>query len=86
MNENIDEKKVRNADKDFGIVTINLSSKKPMELFIEDIPRGKLIDYLMASSYLPVFKKEKMDGSIFLDGGFYDNLPVNMIVKKGIKI
>jgi len=85
LTENINERMIRNSDKDFGIVTFNLSSLKPMELFIEDIPDKKLVDYLIASSYLPVFKMEKMNGSIFLDGGFYDNLPVNMIVKKGYK-
>ncbi|OCL28513.1 hypothetical protein U472_01090 [Orenia metallireducens] len=83
--ENINEKKIRNTDIDFGIVTVNISQKKAMELFIEDIPKGKLLDYLIASAYLPTFKMEKIDGDLFLDGGFYDNLPINLLAKKGYK-
>lgn len=85
LSENIDEKKVRNTNIDFGIVTVNISQKKAMELFIEDIPQGKLLDYLMASAYLPTFKMEKIDGELFLDGGFYDNLPINLLAQKGYK-
>ena len=79
----IDEDKIRKAGIDFGIVTINLSDFKPVHIFIEDIPKGKLNDYLLASSYLPVFKSERIDGKLFLDGGFYDNLPFRMLREKG---
>ncbi|MCS3915434.1 NTE family protein [Caldanaerobacter subterraneus subsp. tengcongensis MB4] len=66
-------------------MTVSLSDLKPMELYIEDIPYGKLIDYLMASAYLPVFKREKIDGKSFLDGGVYNNLPANLLIDKGYK-
>lgn len=79
----IDEDKIRKSELDFGIVTINLTDKKPMELFKEDIPEGKLVDYLLASANLPAFKQETMDGKKFLDGGFHDNLPIGVLVKKG---
>ncbi|MFW6022366.1 MAG: patatin-like phospholipase family protein [Halanaerobiaceae bacterium] len=81
--ENIDEEAIRSSDMDFGIVTINLSEMEPMELYLEDIPEGSLVDYLIASSYLPTFKMEKMDGSLYLDGGFYNNLPINLLVDRG---
>lgn len=79
----IDEDKIRKSKLDFGIVTINLTDKKPMELLKEDIPKGKLVDYLLASANLPAFKQETMDGKKFLDGGFHDNLPIGVLVKKG---
>ncbi len=85
LEENIDENKIRSSRMDFGIVTISLSDMKPMELFIEDIPREKLIEYLLASANLPAFKIEKFDGKLFLDGGFYDNLPVKLLGSKGYK-
>ena len=81
----IDEDKIRKSKMDFGIVTINLSELKPLHIFKEDIPKGQLKDYLMASSYLPVFKAERMNGKIYLDGGFYDNLPFGMLQDKGYK-
>jgi len=85
LEEVLDEEKIRNSGKDFAIVTVSLSDLKPMELYIEDIPCGKLIDYLMASAYLPVFKREKIDGKSFLDGGVYNNLPANLLIDKGYK-
>ena len=83
--ESIDEDKIRNSGKDFGIVTVSLTDLKPLEIYIEDIPSGKLAEYLMASAYLPVFKKEKIDGKRFIDGAIYNNLPVNLLVDKGYK-
>lgn len=81
----IDEEKIRNSKMDFGMVAINLSQRKPLYSFIEDIPKGELKNYLMASAYLPIFKSEKINGERFLDGGFYDNLPFKMLVERGYK-
>lgn len=81
----IDEDKIRNSNIDFGIVTVNLTDKKPMELMKEDIPKGKLIDFLIASANLPAFKIEEVDGKKYLDGGFYNNLPIDILANKGYK-
>lgn len=85
LDENVDEEKLRQAKMDFGMVTVSLTDLKPLELFVEEIPKGKLKEYLMASARLPVFKSMKLDGKNFLDGGFYDNLPVNMLLNKGYR-
>lgn len=79
------EETIRKSKKDFGFVTVSLTDLKPLELFKEEVPEGKMADYLLASSYLPIFKPEKIDGKTFLDGGFYNNLPINMLYKKGYK-
>jgi NTE family protein len=81
----IDEDKIRSSNIDFGIVTVNLTDKKPMELMKEDIPEGKLIDFLIASANLPAFRIEEMDGKKYLDGGFYNNLPIDILANKGYK-
>jgi len=81
----IDEDKLRASAVDFGMVTVSLSDFKPMELYKEDIPQGALIDYLLASARLPVFKSELLDGKQFLDGGFWNNCPVDMVAAKGCK-
>jgi NTE family protein len=39
----------------------------------------------MASSYLPAFKMQRIDGKILIDGGFYENLPLNTLLNKGYK-
>lgn len=81
----INEKKLRNSKMNFGFVTISLSDMKPLELFMEDVPEGKVVEYLLASANLPAFKQDKIDGKHYLDGGFYDNLPLNMLARKGYK-
>ncbi|KXS50513.1 patatin-like phospholipase family protein [Halanaerobium congolense] len=85
LENNIDEESLRNSEIDFAIVTLSLSDLKPLELFIDDIPKGKVIDYIMASSYLPAFKMQRIDGKILIDGGFYENLPLNTLLNKGYK-
>ena len=45
LKENIDEEKIRNSSKDFGLVTVYLDKKIiPQHLMKEDIPQGKLVD------------------------------------------
>jgi len=85
LRDNIKEDEIRKSNIEFGIITISLSDMKPMELFIENIPQGKLVDYLLASANLPAFKIEKLDGKLFIDGGFYDNLPIKLLTSKGYK-
>lgn len=81
----VDEDKIRQSNIRFGLVTYSLSDRKPMEVFIEDIEKGLLHDFLLASSYLPVFKHEKLHGKRYIDGGFYNNSPTNMLVREGYK-
>jgi NTE family protein len=85
IEEHVDESKMRESEIDFGLVTVNLTDLKPMELFIKDIPEGKVPEYMLASSFLPTFESMELDGKLFLDGGFHDNLPINMMLAKGIE-
>ncbi|MCX8074970.1 MAG: patatin-like phospholipase family protein [Clostridia bacterium] len=78
----IDEDKIRNSNIEFGLVTVCITDRKPLELFIENITKGSLIDYLMASARLPIFKSEAIENKHYLDGGFYNNCPINMLHKK----
>ena len=83
LNEIIDEDKIRKSNIDFGLVTFNLSDKLPIKIFKKDIPKGKIVEYLIASSYLPVFKSTKIiDDKYYMDGGVYDNLPTDMLLEK----
>ena len=84
LKEMIDEEKIRNSYMDYGLVTVRVNDLKPMYLFKEDMKNGKLPEYILASCNLPVFKTEKLiDDKYYIDGGFYDNNPINMLLKKG---
>lgn len=79
------EKKLRGEGKDFGLVTFSITDFKPLEVFLEDIPHGQLAEYLLASAYLPIFKAKKLSGKLYLDGGVYNNLPLEMLYRKGYR-
>ncbi len=80
----IDEEKVRQSDIDFGLVTVQVSNLRSLELTKEEIPQGKLKDFIMASaSIFPVFPMHKIDGETYLDGCYYDNLPIDLALKMG---
>lgn len=81
--KNVDEDLVRKSPTVLGIVTICVSTFKPIEVFIDDIPKGKLVDYIMASASLPGFKKLFIDNELFIDGGLYNNVPSAMLLTKG---
>lgn len=81
----IDEEKLRASKVEYGLVTVSLSDKKPVYVYKEDIAKGKVVDYVLASSNLPVFKMPNLvDGKKYIDGGFYDNCPLKLLVDKKI--
>ena len=80
----IDETKVRDSQAAFGLVTVELPGFVPRHFYKEDIPKGKLIDYIVASSSLfPAFRATDINNTKYVDGGYLDNLPVGMALKKG---
>src|SRR5690606_6204231 len=83
--EHIDEQKIRESDIDFVIGTFNFSKMKEEEIVVKDIQEGYIHDYLMASASFPLFKKEKVLGKTYLDGGIANNVPVDMLIKRGYK-
>lgn len=84
LKEHVNEELLRESKKDFGLCTVKISSLKPLYLFKEDMKEGKIHDYILASCYLPLFKmKRTVDEAFCIDGGFYDNSPVNMLIDKG---
>lgn len=83
----IDEEALRRSKVRFGLVTVRSEGKdrRLCKLFLEDIPQGKVIDYMMASAALPFFKKVEIDGVRYLDGGMMDNLPIEMLAEAGYR-
>lgn len=84
VRNNVDEQKIRKSDIKYGLTTIKMKGLEPLEMYLEEIPECQLHDYIVASACLPVFKKEKLvDDEYFLDGGFYNLSPVDMLDRIG---
>lgn len=85
LDESVNEEKIRARGVELGIVTFSLTEMKAVEIFIQDIPKGELKNYLLASSALPYFKLDRFHGIKYLDGGVYNALPTDLLVNKGYK-
>jgi len=84
LKETVNEETLRNSKKDYGLCTVKLKELKPLYLFKEDMKPGTIHDHILASCYLPLFRMKKtIDDNYYVDGGFYDNSPVNMLIDKG---
>lgn len=84
INKNLVKWKFYNSKINYGLVTFNLTNRKPIELVKKDIPKDKLGEYILASaSCFPAFKKMEIDGKDYIDGGYYDNVPINLAIKMG---
>lgn len=82
--QHIDETAIRNSAIDYGLVTAELPSMAPKALMKEQIPEGKMVDYILASSTLfPMMKGYEIDSLKYVDGGFTDNLPVGLAMDYG---
>ena len=85
LNKFVDEDKLRESEIDFGLVTFDLAEKEELTIFKDDIPYGKMVDYLMASASLPGLKRTVIDNKEYIDGGITNNIPADMLMSKGIK-
>ncbi len=73
----VDEKRIRNSRCRFGLCTVKKSNLNPHEVTIDDIPEGKLCDYLLASAAVyPAFRPVLLEGEEYIDGGYFNNLPI----------
>ena len=84
LSKNLKEDKFYKSKINFGLVTFSISDLKPLEIFKRDIPKGKFVDYVLASAYLPGFKLERIiDDKYYLDGGVHMNCPIDMLLDEG---
>ena len=66
------------------LVTVEQRGLKARELTLDEIPAGKVKDYLMASAAcFPALRAREIDGVKFLDGGYSDNMPTGLAKKMG---
>jgi len=85
LGQYIDEDRVRKSPIRFGLMTALLPRITPMPLWIDDIPEGQLIDFIMASARFPGLQTVQIGDRRFIDGGVVDNVPISMLRDRGIR-
>ncbi len=83
IDQYVDTERLMNSPIDYGVVTLSLPDFKPVEIFKDEMGRENIPTYILASAALPGFQKVSMGKRFFLDGAFYDNCPVNMLLDHG---
>lgn len=76
-----DEESIRSSNRELYAVTYSVSDKK--ELTVDLKAEGSVKDMLLASAYFMAFKNEKLGGKRYMDGGGFNNVPLNVLLDKG---
>ncbi|MFV0255083.1 MAG: patatin-like phospholipase family protein, partial [Erysipelotrichaceae bacterium] len=84
LNREINIKKIKKS-KITGILTVlEVPAMKGHEIVINDLACELVIDYLIAScSAVPAFPPHKINDKSYIDGGFFDNLPIQSAIDYG---
>jgi len=85
LEQNLNIEKIYRSSADFGMVTYSIKNHRPLEIFRDNIKKDEFIQYLLASACFPIYKAQKIGENKFMDGGLYDNMPINMMIKKGYR-
>lgn len=84
LEETLDVDAVYESKRDFGLVVVQFPMMKPIYLTKNDIPKEKFIDYLLASSAVfPAMKSIVIDDKQYIDGGFFDVVPISLAKQMG---
>ena len=84
LDQVFDENKFYSSNIDFGIVVYNFTEKKEELITKNNVPSTDIKDYIIASATLfPAFKMKKINKEKYIDGGIYDNLPINLAIDMG---
>ncbi len=83
IKENVDEERIRTSERELFAVTYSLTERKKLVLNVKELPEGEIGDALLASAYFLAFKREKLGGKRYIDGGGVDNVPVEVLLERG---
>ena len=84
INKYINVNKFFKSEINFGLITVKVPSMKTIKMTKKELNKNNLKDYLVASaSCFPAFKLKKIDNEYYIDGGFSDNMPINLAVEMG---
>lgn len=84
VRENVDEARIRAGGMQLGVMTCRAPQMQGVPMTLETMAPGTLGDWIIASaSCFPIFPARHIDGQRYIDGGYYDNLPIDMALTGG---
>ncbi len=69
---------------DYGCMCVNFTKKKHQPILKRDMNPENALDYIIASaSCFPAFPMKEINNEKFIDGGYYDNVPIKLAKSMG---
>lgn len=78
-----DEEKIVNSNRELYSVTYSVSDRKELVVDLRKGEMGTVKDMLLASAYFLAFKNEKLGGKRYMDGGGFNNVPLDVLIDHG---
>lgn len=76
--------KAFNSPIDYGLVTVSYPELLPKVITKKEMPSDIMVDYAIASaSCFPAFPIYYIEDQGYIDGGYYDNLPISLALELG---
>lgn len=74
--------KAKNSPIRYGCCTVLFPQLKPLEITVDEMEEDRIIEYAIASAAcFPAFPIHYIDKQGYIDGGYYDNLPIHLAMK-----
>ncbi len=84
LNAHLDEGTVRASGMEVGVMTVRVPQLAAVPMRLRDMQPGSLADWVIASaSCFPVFPMHKIGSDRYVDGGYFDNMPIDMAIADG---
>ena len=82
IKETISEERIRQSPIDLYITTYSVTEHKLLDVDVKETPEGLIGDMLLASAYFLAFKNEKLHGKKYMDGGGWNNIPLDSLLNR----
>ncbi len=80
----LNAEKIRNGKKEFGVVVTQFPRMIKEEVHLNSLDDADIYNYILSSaSCFPAFPICKFNDKQYIDGGYIDNLPINLAFKLG---
>ena len=80
------EDRLRASPVAYGLTVTRLNGLTQTEKTLPEMAEGSLADWLLAScACFPAFPLQEIGGELYADGGFCDNVPVGMALRRGAR-
>ena len=86
LQDYFDAERFFSSNIEYACMCVNVTKKQPQPIFRKDMTPDTALDYIIAFCFLlsPAFPMKEIDGEHYVDGGYYDNVPIELARSMGL--